>query len=112
MTIKQHLFNGYSVAGETHNLYFAMQNLNRATIKYAADMIKVGMNLPNVKTLCENYLLENGADSFWYWDVGAFVFAGDETAVSVSGKDYKVTDRTVQENDIITIDLSPQKNNI
>lgn len=55
---------------------------------------------------------ENGADSFWYWDVGAFVFAGDETAVSVSGKDYKVTDRTVQENDIITIDLSPQKNNI
>ena len=62
MTIKQHLFNGYSVAGETHNLYFTMQNLNRATI--------------------------------------------------VSGKDYKVTDRTVQENDIITIDLSPQKNNI
>ncbi len=112
MTIKQHLFSGYSVAGETHNLYFAMQNLNRATIKYAADMIKVGMNLPDVKALCENYLLENGADSFWYWNVGAFVFAGDETAVSVSGKDYKVTDKTVQENDIITIDLSPQKDNI
>jgi hypothetical protein len=40
-------------------------------------MIKVGMNLPDMKALCENYLLENGADSFWYWDVGAFVFAGD-----------------------------------
>ena len=84
-----------------------MQNLNRATIKYAAVIIKAGMNLSDIKALCENYLLENGADSFWYWDVGAFVFAGDETAVSVSGKDYKVTDRTVQENDI-----SPQKNNI
>ena len=46
MTIKQHLFNGYSVAGETHDFYFAMQNLNRATIKYAAGMIKA---------LCENY---------------------------------------------------------
>ena len=100
------------MAKETHDLYSEMQNLNRAAIKYAADVIKAGMNLSDVKVLCENYLLENGADSFWYWDVGAFVFAGDETAVSVSGKDYQVTDRTIQENDIITIDLSPQKNNI
>lgn len=89
-----------------------MQNLNRAAIKYIAKTIKAGMNLRDIKALCEDYLLKNGADSFWYWDVGAFVFAGDETAVSVSGKDYKVTDRTIQENDIITIDLSPQKDNI
>ena len=109
---KQHLFNGYSVAKETLDLYLEMQNLNRAAIKYVAGIIKVGMNLADMKALCENYLLEHGADSFWYWDVGAFVFAGDETAVSVSGKDYKVTNRIIQENDIITIDLSPQKNNI
>ncbi len=93
-------------------LYSAMQNLNRVTIKYIAKTIKAGMNLRDIKALCEDYLLKNGADSFWYWDVGAFVFAGDETAVSVSGRDYKVTDRTIQENDIITIDLSPQKDNI
>lgn len=110
--IKQHLFNGYHVVKETFDLYMEMQNLNRATIKYVADMIKAGMNLSDVKALCENYLLENGADSFWYWDVGAFVFAGDETTVSISGKNYKVTDRFIQENDIITIDLSPQKSNI
>lgn len=100
------------MAEETLDLYLEMQNLNRATIRYAAGMIKVGMNLLDVKALCENYLLENGADSFWYWDVGAFVFAGDETAISISGRDYMVSNRTVQENDIITIDLSPQKNNI
>ena len=74
--------------------------------------MKVGMNLRDIKTLCENYLLENGADSFWYWDIGAFVFSEDETVMSISGKDYMVADRTIQENDIITIDLSPQKNNI
>ena len=100
------------MAKETLDLYLEMQNLNRAAIKYVAGIIKVGMNLADMKALCENYLLEHGADSFWYWDVGAFVFAGDETAVSVSGKDYKVTNRIIQENDIITIDLSPQKNNI
>lgn len=112
MKTKQHLFNGYSEIEETLCLYAAMQNLNRATIKYISDKIKAGMNLLEIKALCEAYLLKNGADSFWYWNVGAFVFAGDETAVSVSGRDYKAADRTIQENDIVTIDLSPQKNNI
>ena len=112
MKTKQHLFNGYSVAEETFGLYSAMQDLNRATIKYIAYTMRAGMKLRDIKAWCENYLLENGADSFWYWNVGAFVFSGDETAISVSGRDYMVADRTVQENDIITIDLSPQKNNI
>lgn len=110
--VKQHLFNGCSVSKEKLDLYFAMQNLNREAIKYAADMIQVGMKLTDIKSLCEEYLLKNGADSFWYWDIGAFIFAGDETSISVSGKDYIVTDKAIQENDIVTIDLSPQKNNI
>ena len=48
--------------------------------------------------------------SFWYWDVGAFVFAGDKTTVSVSGREYKTDDHIIEPNDIITIDLSPQSN--
>ena len=94
------------------DLYSSMQNLNRAAVKYVADTMKIGMSLPYIKKLCEDYLLENGADSFWYWDVGAFIFAGDETALSVSGKDYQAADRIIQKDDIITIDLSPQRNNI
>lgn len=70
------------------------------------------MSLPDIKKVCENYLLENDADSFWYCDVGAFIFSGDETALSVSGKDYQVAHRAIQKNDIITIDLSSQRNNI
>ena len=57
-------------------------------------------------------MLELGADSFWYWDVGAFVFAGDETTLSVSGKEYTTSERVIAENDIITIDLSPQNGDI
>ena len=55
-------------------------------------------------------MLSHGADSFWYWDVGSFVFAGDKTAVSVSGREYKTDDHIIEMNDIITIDLSPQNN--
>lgn len=89
-----------------------MQNLNRDTIKYISSEIKAGMTLCEVRNLCEKYLLSHGADSFWYWDVGAFVFCGKETAVSVSGREYKTSDIKIEENDIITIDLSPQNNNI
>lgn len=89
-----------------------MQNLNRNTMNYLIHNIKAGMSLKEVRKLCETYMLEHGADSFWYWDIGAFVFSGNETAVSVSGRQYKTSDRIIAENDIITVDLSPQNNNI
>ena len=46
------------MAGETRDFYFAIQNLNRATIKYAAGMIKVGMKLPDM-TFEELYYFMN-----------------------------------------------------
>ena len=82
------------------------------TIDFAKKNIKPGMKLLDIRKLCEQKMLELGADSFWYWDVGAFVFAGDETTVSVSGKQYVTSDRIINENDIVTIDLSPQNDNI
>ena len=57
-------------------------------------------------------MLSLGATSFWYWDIGACVFLGDETNLSLSGKEYVTSDRLIEFNDIITIDLSPQNNNI
>lgn len=70
-----------------------MQNLSRETIEYASTIIVPGMSLARLRKLCEEYMLSHGAESFWYWDIGAFVFAGDKTAVSVSGREYKTDDR-------------------
>ncbi|MEG0592948.1 MAG: M24 family metallopeptidase [Coprobacillus sp.] len=92
--------------------YLAMQNLNRRTMKYISTNITIGMSLLDIRKLCEQYMLDNGADSFWYYAVGAFVFSGDETTVSISGKHYDTSNRLVQKNDIVTIDLSPQKDNV
>ena len=88
--------------------YKAVQKLAKDTIEYIKGEIKPGMPLKEVRRLCEEKMLFLGADSFWYWDIGAFVFAGDETAVSVSGRDYSVSERVIAPDDIITIDLSPQ----
>lgn len=92
--------------------YTKIQLAAKKTIEYIKSIIKPGMNLLEIRRLCEDKLLELGADSFWYWDVGAFVFAGDETTVSVSGKQYVTSDRVIDNNDILTIDLSPQIGNI
>lgn len=92
--------------------YQEVQQIAKTTIEYAKTCIKSGMSLIEIRKICEDKMLELGADSFWYWDVGAFVFAGDETAVSVSGREYETCDRVIAENDIITIDLSPQCGNI
>lgn len=73
--------------------YSRIQLAAKQTIEYIKNTIKPGMNLLEIRKLCEAKLLELGADSFWYWDVGAFVFAGDETCVSVSGKQYVTSDR-------------------
>jgi len=92
--------------------YSDVQKIAKDTIRYIKTKIYAGMELREVRKLCEEKMLALGADSFWYWDIGAFVFAGDETTVSVSGKEYVTSDRKIAENDIITIDLSPQVGDI
>lgn len=88
--------------------YAEVQSIAKKTIEYIKEHIHPGMTLIEIRNLCESKMLELGAESFWYWDVGAFIFAGDETTLSVSGKEYITSDRVISENDIITIDLSPQ----
>ncbi len=92
--------------------YSEVQKIAKDTIEYIKNEIHTGMKLTEVRRLCEDKMLALGADSFWYWDIGAFVFSGDETTVSVSGREYVTSDRLIAADDIITIDLSPQNDNI
>lgn len=89
-----------------------VQQIAKQTMDFIKSKIKVGMSLKELKRLAENKMINLGATSFWYWDVGAFVFSGKETTLSVSGKHYQTTDRIIENNDIITIDLSPQVGNV
>jgi len=89
-----------------------VQAMAKETMKRIRTEVKPGMTLREVRKRCEDHLLALGADSFWYYDVGAFVFCGDETALSASGRTYKTPERALEENDILTIDLSPQRGGI
>lgn len=71
-----------------------VQKIAKMTIQYAKEIIKPGMSLIDLRNDLEKKMLELGADSFWYWDVGAFIFSGDETNVSISGKHYVTANKT------------------
>ena len=92
--------------------YSEVQKIAKQALSYARQIIEPGMPLPELRKLCENEMMRLGADSFWYWNIGALCFSGDETAVSVSGKKYRTSDRVIAADDIITIDLSPQRKKI
>ena len=92
--------------------YLEVQNIAKQTIDYIKTVIKPNMNLREIRYLCEERMLSLGADSFWYWNIGAFVFSGDETTISVSGREYVTANKLISDNDIITIDLSPQCKNV
>lgn len=89
-----------------------VQFIAKQTMDYIKNVITPGMKLMQVRKMCEKKMLELGADSFWYWDIGAFIFSGDDTTKSVSGKEYETSDKYIEENDIVIIDLSPQCNHI
>lgn len=77
------------------------------TIHFIKSQIKVGMSLQELRQLAESKMFLLGATSFWYWDIVAFVFSGEETTLSISGKHYQTANRLIANNDIITVDLSP-----
>lgn len=85
-----------------------VQNIAKKAMACTEEQIRPGMTLAQIRALCEQQMYDLGADSFWYYGIGAFVFCGKDTVLSVSGRDYKTPQSVIQPNDIVTLDLSPQ----
>lgn len=77
-------------------------------MRLAKVAIRAGQSLQDLRANCEADLLRLGAEDFWYWGIGALVFAGEDTVVSVSGSNYMTAERNLRRDDIVTIDLSPR----
>lgn len=95
---------------EEFNQYQRVQNIAKGTINHLQGFIREGVTEKEIVDESENYLKSKNVDSFWYYGVGAFVFVGVRTIVSVSGREYQPSDTKVQPEDIVTVDLSPAIN--
>jgi Xaa-Pro aminopeptidase len=92
--------------------HVAVQRIAKQAMEATRAALRPGQTLAEVRKDCETRLLELGADSFWYWGIGAFVFAGSGTIRSVSGRDYETPDYVLGEQELLTLDLSPQRRGI
>lgn len=90
--------------------YKKVQSIAKETIEFLKSFVKEGLSAKEIKDAAEKFMNEKGVNSFWYYDIGAFVFVGEETTTSISGRQYQVSDTKVQENDLVTVDLSPELN--
>jgi len=95
-------------SGSFYSEYKRVQDIAKSTIEYVCANAQAGMTEREIVEMAENEMIRQGATSFWYYGIGAFVFTGERTTASVSGKNYIPTDTEICRDDIITIDLSPQ----
>lgn len=54
--------------------YSEVQNIAKQTMNDIKQIIKPEMNLMDIRQICEEKMIELGATSFWYWDIGAETF--------------------------------------
>ena len=87
----------------------AAQNIAREAMTITKDYLRAGQSLQEVRDFCENAMRDLDAESFWYHDIGAFIFSGEDTVLSISGREYETPQRQVQPEDLLTIDLSPEQ---
>lgn len=90
--------------------YKKVQSIARETIEFLKSFIQEGISAKEIKEAAEKFMNEKGVNSFWYYGIGAFVFVGEETTTSISGRQYQVSNTKVQTNDLVTVDLSPELN--
>lgn len=90
--------------------YKKVQSIAKETIEFLKSFIQEGISAKEIKNAAEKFMNEKGVNSFWYYNIGAFVFIGEETTTSISGRQYQASDTTVQINDLVTVDLSPDIN--
>jgi Xaa-Pro aminopeptidase len=84
------------------------QKIAKNTITYIKTFLRKGVTEKEIANAANQFMLEQGADeSFPYYGVGTLVLVGKRTPVSVSGKVYQPTGQAIEEEDLVTIDVTP-----
>ena len=71
--------------------------------------IVAGVTEKDIAIQCDKLLKKAGMVDCWYHGVTALVLVGQRTTLSVSGRNYQATDVIVKDYDLVTIDLSPKR---
>ncbi|MFD0589472.1 M24 family metallopeptidase [Paenibacillus sp. GCM10027627] len=88
--------------------YAHVQSIAKSTMSEIKDIITEGISECEIVKKAEDIMRNKGIQLFWYHGIGAFVHVGKRTVLSESGKEYRPSETAVSNNDLVTVDLSPQ----
>lgn len=90
-----------------------IQNTAKIAMEALIQAVRPGVTEKElVKAVADSFAAQ-GIDHFWYHGLPVLLFAGpDRTILSQAACDYAPTDYQIQENDMITADLAPEKDRI
>ena len=97
---------------ENLNRYKTVQKNAKEVLDEIRHFIVKGVSEKDIATECTKLLKEKGIAECWYHGIPALVLCGSRSKISVSGKDYIISEKKVSATDLVTIDLSPSKKGI
>lgn len=89
--------------------YQHIQNIALKALIDIKSFIHTGATEKSISENCIKLLEVAGIKDCWYHNIPAFILAGDRSTLSVSGRQYEPSDIPIREQDIVTIDLSPEQ---
>jgi Xaa-Pro aminopeptidase len=87
-----------------------VQAAAKATLEKLAELITPWDSEQTIATKAHELLSEAGYPHTWYYDCPALVLLGSRSCLSISGRDYQPSTEIVGLSNLVTIDLSPTRN--
>ncbi len=84
-----------------------VQDAARYTLDSITEFIRPGVTEIDLIKKCDDLQRKAGVDGYWYKSLPALVLAGEHTLLAISSTEYEPSNRPIQENDLVTIDLNP-----
>lgn len=89
-----------------------VQAIAKDTIALLRDTVSPGMSVADAVRQAEDYMHSRGITSFWWDNVGAYAFSGDDTTSSEEATGYVPSSCLLKDDDILTVDLSPSDGDV
>jgi methionine aminopeptidase len=88
------------------NTYKNIQQICKQVMSDSASAICVGKSESEILHASKSIINAHGIKDFWYHNIPVMVAIGEQTLISMSGKNLTAGNAIIQTNDFITIDLS------
>lgn len=88
--------------------YRHVQSIAKQVLEEILPFIQPGVSERELVDRCDTMQRSWGVQRYWYQSLPALVLIGSRTMLTISDTPYAASDRVIQSEDLVTIDLNPE----